>query len=221
MLEDRSEGKAGRKPAGKRRKNPEATKANIIAIATEEFAAHGLSGARIDEIAAKTKTSKRMIYYYFGDKEGLYRRVLEACYDRVRAGEADLELENLPPAEALKALVEFTFDHHRSNPDFVRLVMIENIHNAEHLVVSDVIQSANQGVIDKISDIYRAGVEAGAFRSGLRPLRIHWLISALAFFNVSNRATFSRIFDWPVDDAKNQKALKKDAVDTVMGYVLK
>jgi len=220
MLEDTSAGKASGKPAGKRRKNPEATKANIIAIATEEFAAHGLSGARIDEIASKTNTSKRMIYYYFGDKEGLYRRVLEACYDRVRAGEAGLELENLPPAEAMKALVEFTFDHHRSNPDFVRLVMIENIHNAEHLVVSDVIQSANQGVIEKISDIYRAGVETGAFRPGLKPLRIHWLISALAFFNVSNRSTFSRIFDWPVEDAKNQKALKKDAVDTVMGYVL-
>lgn len=206
--------------SGPRRKNPEATKENIISVATAEFAAHGLAGARIDEIASRTQTSKRMIYYYFGDKEGLYRKVLEECYARVRAGETELNLQDLSPVEAMTALVEFTFDHHRSNPDFVRLVMIENIHNAEHLTVSEHIHSANIGVIDRISDIYHAGVKSGAFRKELEPIQIHWMISALAFFNVSNTATFSRVFEWEVDSAQNQSALKRETVSAVLRFIM-
>lgn len=115
------------------KQDPAGVQSNILAVASTEFAAKGLSGARIDEIAAKTRTSKRMIYYYFGDKEGLFRRVLEEAYQKVREGEQKLNLEHLPPVEALTRLVEFTFDHHSSNPDFIRLVMIENIHHGAHL----------------------------------------------------------------------------------------
>ena len=104
-----------------------------------EFAEHGLSGARIDVIAAKTKSSKRMIYYYFGDKEGLYLRALEAAYSKVREGEARLNLDHLKPMDALRCLVEFTFDHHNTHTDFIRLVMIENIHHGEFVDKSDVI----------------------------------------------------------------------------------
>lgn len=207
--------------SGSRRKDPEATKANILLVATKEFAEHGLSGARIDEIAAQTRTSKRMIYYYFGGKDDLYRRVLEECYRRVRAGESDLTLDRKSPTDAMRDLVEFTFDHHRANPDFVRLVMIENIHNAEHLKQSTVIQSANKGVIDKIRDIYAAGVEAGDFRADLQPKQIHWFISALAFFNVSNRATFSGIFGWPKDKPSTNRELREEVVEAVLRYVTK
>jgi AcrR family transcriptional regulator len=120
------------KPSSRRsagwKQDPAGVRKNILAVAMAEFAANGLSGARIDEIAAKTNTSKRMIYYYFGDKEGLYGRVLEEAYRQVRAGEQELDLEHLPPVEALRKLAEFTFDHHSRNPDFIRIVMIENIH---------------------------------------------------------------------------------------------
>src|SRR5687767_12895505 len=122
--------------SGTRMQDPVGTKRNIIEVASREFAENGLAGARIDEIAAKTKSSKRMIYYYFGDKEGLYIRVLEAAYSKVRAVEATLNLDDLPPVEALERLVQFTFDHHNSNEDFIRLVMIENIHHAEYLARS-------------------------------------------------------------------------------------
>lgn len=218
MLEHPGNGSKDQEAIG-RKKDPEAAKANILEVATSVFAEHGLSGARVDEIAARTETSKRMIYYYFGSKEDLYRRVLEECYRRVRAGEADLELGERAPTEALRALVEFTFDHHKANPDFVRLVMIENIHHAEHLVGSEIIQAANRGVIEKIGELYAAGVAAGEFRDGLHPKQIHWFISALAFFNVSNRSTFSGIFGWPDDSPSTHDALREEIVESVLRYV--
>lgn len=205
----------------RRKQDPEGTRANIIAVATREFAENGLSGSRIDEIAAKTKTSKRMIYYYFGDKEGLYRHVLEAAYGRVRAGEEALRLDHLPPVEALRTLVEFTFDHHSRNPDFVRLVMIENIHNGSHLKASEVIGALNAGAIRHLDGIYRAGMRDGVFRDDLDPLDIHWLISAFAFFNVSNRATFGLIFDWQRLQPGGQPVLREQVVDMVLRFVLK
>ena len=197
---------AARTEAGARTQDPEGTQQNIIEVATREFAEYGLAGARIDEIAAKTKSSKRMIYYYFGDKEGLYLRVLEAAYSKVRATEATLHLDDLEPLEALRKLVEFTFDHHNANEPFIRLVMIENIHHGEYLSRSKAIQSLNVTAIDTISRLYERGVEAGVFRRGLEPIDLHWQISALCFFNVSNRATFSKIFS---RDLKSRKALAR------------
>src|SRR5688572_10720777 len=194
---------------GTRTQDPEGTRKNIIEIASEEFALNGLAGARIDEIAAKTRTSKRMIYYYFGDKEGLYRRVLEEAYRKVREGERNLNLEHLPPVEALTRLVEFTFDHHSSNPDFIRLVMIENIHHGAHLCQSELISRLNAGAIEKLEAICRRGKEEGLFRDDVDPLELHWLISALSFFNVSNRATFSRLFGDRLFRAKGQTALRQ------------
>src|SRR5688572_33045635 len=95
------------KAEGTRTQDPEGTRQNIVEIATEEFALSGLSGARIDEIAARTRTSKRMIYYYFVDKEGLYLAALENAYRLVREGESKLDVEDLEPMEALNRLVEF------------------------------------------------------------------------------------------------------------------
>jgi AcrR family transcriptional regulator len=137
-----------------RTNDPEGTRRNIIAVATSEFAEKGFSGARVDEIAARTSTSKRMIYYYFGDKEGLFVAVLEEAYRRIRAIEATLKLDHLDPESALRALVGFTFDYQNANEDFIRLVMVENIHGGVHLARSKVIQDLNVvSVIDAIRDI--------------------------------------------------------------------
>lgn len=199
--------------------DPEGTKRNIIEIATREFAENGLSGARIDEIAAKTKSSKRMIYYYFGSKEGLYLQVLENAYSKVRATEATLDLQHLPPREALEKLVRFTFDHHSSNEDFIRLVMIENIHHGEYLARSTAIQELNVTAIDAVTDIYRRGVEEGLFRPGLDPVELHWQISALCFFNVSNRATFSKIFKRDLGSEPSLASLRQRSVEMVLRFV--
>ena len=201
--------------------DPEGTKRNIIEVAMKEFAENGLSGARIDEIAAKTKSSKRMIYYYFGDKEGLYLKVLEEAYSRMRATEATLDLQDLPPLDALKKLVGFTFDHHNSHEAFIRLVMIENIHHGEFLAKSQVIQRLNVTAIDTVRELYDRGVRAGIFRAGLDPIDLHWQISALCFFNVSNRATFSKIFKRDLGSKKSLASLREAVVEMIVRHVRK
>jgi AcrR family transcriptional regulator len=210
--------KAGR---GGWKQDPAGVQSNILAVAMTEFAENGLSGARMDEIAAKTRTSKRMIYYYFGDKEGLYVRVLEEAYRKVREGEQELDLDHLPPVEALTRLVEFTFDHHSRNPDFIRIVMIENIHHGAYLEQSELIRSLNAGAIEKLEAICRRGREAGLFREDIEPLELHWQISALSFFNVSNRATFSRIFGDRLYRPESQETLRRHVVELILRFSLK
>ena len=203
----------------KRQQDPDGTRRDILETALKEFALNGLSGARIDEIAARTKSSKRMIYYYFGDKEGLYLRALESAYRTVREGENQLDTKGLPPRAALKRLVEFTFDHHHSHEDFIRLVMIENIHNGQYLEQSEVIRGLNVTAIDHIASIYARGVSEGVFRPGLDPVELHWQVSALCFFNVSNRATFSKIFGRDFGSDAALKRLKNNVVEMVLGFV--
>ena len=199
--------------------NPDAVKQDILTVAVSEFAANGLSGTRVDTIASRTRTSKRMIYYYFGDKLGLYTSALEAAYLKVREGEASLDLDHLPPREGLARLVAFTFDHHRRNPDFIRMVMIENIHNAEHLSASQVIRDMNVAAIEKLSSICGRGQEQGVFRDGIDPLRLHWQISAFGFFNVSNRPTFSAIFGTELFEEQTQSEMRQQIVDAILAMV--
>jgi AcrR family transcriptional regulator len=184
-------GRRGRPPSSN---DPERTKRNIVAVATHEFAENGLSGARVDEIAARTRTSKRMIYYYFGSKEGLYLAVLEAAYRHIRGSEGELRVDHLSPEEGLAQLVGSTFDYHLSNPDFARLVMNENMHRGEFIRQSKIIQKLNLPAIAAVRSLYERGRRAGLFRSGVDPVELHWAISALCLFNVSNRHTFSIIF---------------------------
>ena len=177
-----------------RTNDPERTMANIMEVAMAEFAEKGLAGARIDEIADATHTSKRMIYDYFGSKEGLYLAVLEESYRRMREIEGQLNLDDLEPEAALRRLVEFTFDHHASNEVYIRLVVSENMNRGQYLAQSKTIQQLNVPAISAIHKLYERGVASGAFRPGLDPIDIHASISALTFFNVSNRHTFGLIF---------------------------
>ena len=135
-----------------------------------------------------------MIYYYFGSKEGLYLAVLEESYRRVRDIEGELHLQDLEPEQALRRLVAFTFDHHLANENYIRLVMSENINRGQFLAQSKSIQALNLKAISAIEKLYARGVEQGIFRPGLDPIDIHASISALSFFNVSNRHTFGLIF---------------------------
>jgi AcrR family transcriptional regulator len=206
-------------PRPSRTKDPERTKADILAVATEEFSAFGLSGARVDAIAERTRTSKRMIYYYFGGKEGLYLAVLEKAYADIRQVEADLDLGNLAPAEAIRRLVEFTFEYDDAHPDFIRLVTIENIHRAEHLSGSETIRGLNLGVIQTITDIIARGQREGLFRPDVDPLDVHLMISALCFFRVSNRHTFGAIFSVDLDAPGLRARHKRMIGDAVIGML--
>lgn len=202
------------------KQDPAAVKADILAVATDEFAAHGLSGARIDDIARRTKASKRMIYYYFRDKEGLYQAVLEGVYQRLREHEDRLHVADLDPVEGLKLLVRATFDAHAQTPVFIRLVMIENIHNADYLRRSQVIPRLNRSIIEKMDDVCRRGIAAGLFHANADPLMLHWMISAPSFYNVSNRATFSTSFGMGLFSPEGQERLKERVVDMILALVV-
>ena len=193
--------------------------AGILQVATTEFAEKGLSGARIDEIAAATQTSKRMIYYYFGSKEGLYVAVLEESYRRMRSIEAQQHLEDLPPEDALRRLVGFTFDHHQGNQAYIRLVMSENMERGSYLAQSTIIQELNITAIQAVRDLYERGVASAVFRPGLDPLDIHASISALTFFNVSNQHTFGLIFKQDTQTPEALAARRSSVIDMVLRYV--
>ena len=191
-----------------RTRDPETTREDILEAATEEFADKGLSGARIDKIADRTSTSKRMIYYYFGSKDALYRAVLEREYTRIRRAEAAIGLERLPAKRALAELVRETFDSHLAHPTFVRLVMNENIHHAEHLKRVQGLTKQNQAMIDSLGKTLRRGVKDGEFRRGIDPIDLHINITALCFYTVSNRYTFREGFDrdmWAPREAKKRR----------------
>jgi AcrR family transcriptional regulator len=199
--------------------DPEGTKRNIVDVATREFAQKGYGGARVDAIAERTRTSKRMIYYYFGGKEGLYLAVLEEAYSSIRRTEATLDLERLPPEKALSTLVAFTFDYQNAHPEFVRLVMNENILDGVHMARSKTIGRLNNVVIDVLHDLLARGRRAGVFRRDLEALEVHMTISALCVFNVANRATFSTIFKRDMASPKARAARRAQVVDIVLSYV--
>ncbi len=178
----------------KRRNNPDATKQDILNTATEEFANYGLSGARVDRIAKRMRTSKRMIYYYFGSKEALYRAVLEQAYAGIRTSEAETRLDSASPTEALRQLIDVTFDYEEAHPDFINLVSIENLHHAKYLAKAASIRSLNIVIIKRLEDILARGRAEGVFRSDIDALDVHMMISALCFFRVANRHTFNVLF---------------------------
>jgi len=214
--------KTSTKTTGKvstRTNDPVRTMAGILEVATTEFAEKGLSGARIDAIADATSTSKRMIYYYFGSKEGLYVAVLEDAYRRMREIEAELHLENLEPEAALRRLVEFTFDHHWGNPDYIRLVMNENIERGAYLAQSKSIQQLNVPAIAAITELYERGVAQGVFRPGVDAIDLHASISALTFFNVSNQHTFGLIFSDSVQSMVAQSQRRQSIVEMIVRFV--
>jgi AcrR family transcriptional regulator len=191
------------------------SRANILLVATQEFAEKGLSGARVDDIGERTNTSKRMLYYWFKSKVGLYRAVLESCYANIRQIDTSLDLDSLPPTEALRELVRVTFDYHNAHPDFVRLVMNENIHHGVHIAHIANIKTRSRIIIAMLQKLINRGVDAGAMRPGIDPVELHMSISALCFFNVSNRYTFARIFQRDFDSAAAIKARREVVVDTI------
>ena len=178
-----------------RQRDPERTRAEIMAVATSEFARAGYSGARVDKMAALTSTTKRMIYYYFGGKEQLYVAALEQAYGEMRAIEQQLNLQHLCPEEAIRTLAEVTFDYHDKHPEFSRLVAIENVHDAEHVQDSQ-LGGLNSPILVLIQSILDRGYREGVFHREVKAIEVHTLMTALCFFRVSNRATVKAIFGY-------------------------
>jgi AcrR family transcriptional regulator len=195
------------------------TRAEILEVATREFAQRGYSGARVDEIAARTRTTKRMLYYYFGSKEGLYIAVLECAYGRIREAERTVDVEHLHPVEAIRRLAELTFDHHEAHPDFIRLVSIENIHRAEHMRKSTALARLNTTAVEVIARILDAGRASGVFRREVDALDVHMLISAYCVFRVANRFTFGTLFGRDLGDGARREHYRHMLGDVVVAFL--
>jgi AcrR family transcriptional regulator len=205
-------------PAGRTR-DADRTRAEILDVATAEFAQLGYTGARVDEIAAKTSTTKRMIYYYFGSKEQLFIAALERAYAGIRSLEQELDVDHLDPADAIRQLAELTFDHHEAHPDFIRLVSIENIHHAEHIAKSDVLSRLANPALDVLGRILERGVVAGQFRDDVDALDVHMLISSYCVFRIANRYTFDAIFGRDLLDPKRREQLRRMLGDLLLAYL--
>lgn len=202
-----------------RQRDAERTRSEILEVATREFAEHGLAGARVDEIAARTRTTKRMIYYYFGGKEQLYIEVLEAAYARIRSVEREVDVEQLNPRDAIRRLAELTFDHHDSHPEFIRLVSIENIHHAEHMRKSKRLANLNHPAIALIERILDRGHAEQVFRRDVDPIDVHMMISSFCVFRVANRHTFRTLFDRDLTDPERRDHYRRMLGDMVVDYL--
>jgi AcrR family transcriptional regulator len=197
-------------------RDPEGMRLRILEAAKQEFANHGLAGARVDRIAAKADANKRMLYYHVGNKEDLYLAVLEGAYEKIRAEERELDLEHLEPSEAIRRLIEFTWNYFLLNPEFLALLNSENLARAKHLKRSIKVKSMHSPFVEMIRTVVNRGVESGDFRVAVDPVQLYISIAALAFFYLSNSATLSVVFGRNLlsQDAKDER------LDHMVGLVL-
>lgn len=179
----------------KKPRNPDDTKRRILAAAKVEFAKKGLGGARVDDIAARAKANKRMMYHYFGNKEELFRQVVEDAYGEFRDREAALELDNLEPVAAVKTLIAFIWKYFLDNPEFITLVNSENLHKARHIKKSQRMQEMNRSFVRRMQNLLERGVKAQVFRKGLDPVQVNISIAAVGYYYLTNRFTGSIVFE--------------------------
>jgi AcrR family transcriptional regulator len=179
----------------KKLRNPDDTKRRILAAAKVEFAKKGLGGARVDDIAARAKANKRMMYHYFGNKDDLFSHVIEDAYAEFREREAALELDSLDPVAAIKALIAFIWKYFLDNPEFITLVNSENLHKARHIKKSQRMQEMSRSFVGRMQHLLERGGKAGTFRKGLDPVQVNISIAAVGYYYLTNRFTGSIVFE--------------------------
>ncbi len=207
----------GRRLSGSR--DPGRTRAAILAAATQEFTAKGLNGARVDSIAKRAGANKRMIYHYFGGKEGLYVAVLEETYAAIRRAEIGFRFADRDPVDGMRELIRFTWHYFIEHPEFLSLLATENLHHARHLKQSRRIRELHSPLIGMLSALLRRGEKAGAFRAGVDPVQLYITIAALGFFYLSNRHTLSTIFGRDLSAPAQLRARGEHIIAVVLAYL--
>jgi TetR/AcrR family transcriptional regulator len=189
------------------------TRTVLLSAARAAFTEKGLEGARVDDIARRAGVNKQLVYHYFGSKDGLYTAVLEQVYRQIREQESALDLDSFPPEEAMRKLIEFSFDYLARSPDFVRILADENAHGGQHLQGSDIVKEVNRPIIEVIRKTLERGVECGVFRRGLEPLHVYLSIAGMSFFYFANQHTLSRAFDTDLGTARGVAERRAHIVD--------
>lgn len=204
-----------------RQRDAERSQSTILAAARDEFAEHGLGGARMDRIAERAGLNKRLIYYYFADKERLFQAVLEQAYRDIRDRERALKLQDLSPTEAVRRLVEFTWQYYLECPEFLTLLNSANLHRARHLHQSTEVREMNSPLVDMLGEILERGRKDGSFRGGIDPVQLYVSIAGLAYFYLSNNHTLSAIFGRDLMTPKARNERLSHMCDVILGYVLR
>jgi len=215
----RGEAAAGWTAAMRKPKAPEANRARIVKAAIDEFASRGFKGASMDAIAARTHTTRALINYYFGSKEKLYIAVLEQVYSAIRDAEAKLDLDHLPPVDAVRRIVEFTYNYYVEHEGFVRLVVAENQARGRHLRKSRTMRTLNRPIIDRLAGVIVRGQAEGLFARDIDPVEVHKAIAALGMFNVTNQYTFGAIFQREMGAKGNLAARREMVSEVVLSYL--
>jgi AcrR family transcriptional regulator len=208
-------------PPEPRSRDADRSQQSILNAARVEFAEHGLGGARVDRIAERAGLNKRLIYYYFENKDGLFLAVLEDTYMSIREAEKQLHLTDLAPAEAIRRLTEFTWDYYIAHPEFLTLLNSENLHRAQHLEGSARIREMNSPLIQTLGEILERGRIEGVFRGGVDPMQLYISIAGLAYFYLSNNHTLSAIFGRNLMSARARSERLSHITEVILGYVLK
>ena len=203
------------------RRNPVRNQERILQAATEEFARYGLGGARVDRIAVRAGANKRMLYYYYGNKEDLFLKVLEARYAHIRRAELGLHLLDLDPVQGMRRMVEFTWNYYLKHPEFLTLLNSENLHRGRHLKRSRDIAAMHSPLIALLRDLLIRGERAGKFRKGVDPVQLYISIAGLGYFYLSNRHTLSTIFERDLLAPKSKAERLKHMTELVLGYLAK
>jgi len=202
-----------------RKRQPALTRRRILLAATAEFAAKGLAGARVDEIADRAGVSKRMLYHYFGNKESLWLAVLEQAYTDIRGEERQLDVHRLTPREGMRRLIEFSIRYCAEHPEFVALLIGENLHRAKYLRRSTRVRELHTSLLGLIDDLLKRGRRAGVFRNGVDPAELYISIAALGFFYFSNIHTLSTIFGRRLDLPEARKRHLRHSTEVILGYL--
>ncbi len=200
-------------------RDAERTRAKILTAAAAEFAKKGFAGARVDAIAASSAANKRMIYYYFSSKDGLYTSVLERAYEEMRASETALALDHLEPLAAIRKLAEFKFDYYVANPTVIALLNGENMLDAHYLKRSDRLRKMHASLVETIERLLKRGVRQGVMRRGVDPLHLYVSLSALSYFYFSNASTLSTAFGRKLATAGENKLRRKHVVEVILAYL--
>ena len=212
-------GRAKAPPRTAATRDPEGTKAAILAASLKEFTEKGFGGARIDAIAARANINKRMLYHYFGGKEALYVEVLELSYAAIRAAEAELDLAHRDPREAMRELVLFTWHYYQDHPEFLSLLGTENLLRGRFVKRSNRVVAMNTPLIAALQDVLERGRRAKQFRPGIDPLDVYLSLAGMGFFYLSNRWTLSTVFRRNLMDKVELDRWGEHIVDVILHFV--
>jgi AcrR family transcriptional regulator len=203
----------------RRKRDPEGMQRKILDAATEEFASHGFGGARVERISRRARTVDRMLYYYFGSKEKLFRTVLEEAYQQLGRAEEHLQLSATPPLEGMRQLIRFTWEYYYTHPEFIRLLNSENQHRGQHLKKSTRVSQLSFPLLRILSDLLERGTQSGVFRKGIDPVQVYVTIAALGYFYLSNRYTLSRFLSRDLMEEKQRTEWLQHMTQVVMDHV--